>query len=155
MGQFGIGQPVRRFEDKRLLTGFGRFQHDVTLSGQAHGFVLRSPHAHARIRAVDLAAARAAPGLLAIYTGEDLATAGLGTMGVPFQRKRPDGSPMFWRAHRGLAEERVRCVGEPIAFVVAETTTEARDAAELIDIDYEVVPSVTDTDEAAEGTIPV
>ena len=121
MGQFGIGQPVRRFEDKRLLTGFGRFQHDVDLPGQAHGYVLRSPHAHARIRAIDLAAARAAPGVLAIYTGEDLATAGLGTMGVPFQRKRPDGSPMFWRAHRGLAEGRVRYVGEPIAFVVAET----------------------------------
>ena len=74
-----------------------------------------------RIRAIDLAAAQAAPGVLAIYTGEDLAAAGLGTMGVPFQRKRPDGSPMFWRAHRGLAEGRVRYVGEPVAFVVAET----------------------------------
>ncbi|HEX2151791.1 MAG TPA: xanthine dehydrogenase family protein molybdopterin-binding subunit, partial [Stellaceae bacterium] len=121
MGQFGIGQPVRRFEDKRLLTGNGRFQHDMTLSGQAHGYVLRSPHAHARIRGIDLAAAQAAPGVLAIYTGEDLASGGLGTMGVPLQRKRPDGSPMFWRAHRGLAEGRVRYVGEPVAFVVAET----------------------------------
>src|SRR4051794_6658467 len=117
MGQFGIGQPVRRFEDKRLLTGFGRFQHDVGLAGQAHGVVLRSPHAHARIRSVDLAAAREAPGVLAIYTGADLAAAGLGTMGVPFQRKRPDGSPMFWRAHRGLAEERGGVVGGPPALV--------------------------------------
>src|SRR4051794_3445505 len=155
MGQFGIGQPVRRFEDKRLLTGFGRFQHDVSLAGQAHGFVLRSPHAHARIRAIDLSAAREAPGVLAIYTGEDLADAGLGTMGVPFQRKRPDGSPMFWRAHRGLAEGRVRYVGDPVAFVVAETQAQARDAAEVIDIDYEMLPSVTDTAEAAEGKIPV
>ena len=155
MGQFGIGQPVRRFEDKRLLTGFGRFQHDVGLAGQAHGYVLRSPHAHARIRSIDLAAARSAPGVLAIYTGEDLAAAGLGTMGVPFQRKRPDGSPMFWRAHRGLAEGRVRYVGEPVAFVVAETAAQARDAAELIDIDYEILPSVTDTAQAAEGKIPV
>src|SRR3954466_6341385 len=155
MGQYGIGQPVRRFEDKRLLTGFGRFQHDVNLSGQAHGFVLRSPHAHALIRAIDLSATRGAPGVLAIYTGEDLAAAGLGTMGVPFQRKRPDGSPMFWRAHRGLAEGRVRYVGEPVAFVVAETAAQARDAAEQIEIDYEMLPSVTDTDEAAEGTIPV
>jgi aerobic carbon-monoxide dehydrogenase large subunit len=69
MGQFGIGQPVRRFEDKRLLTGNGRFQHDVALAGQAHGYVLRSPHAHALIRAIDLAA-RAAPGVLAIHTGD-------------------------------------------------------------------------------------
>ena len=76
-------------------------------------------------------------------------------MGVPFQRKRPDGSPMFWRAHRGLAEGRVRFVGEPVAFVVAESLAEARDAAELIDIDYEILPSVTDTAEAAEGKTPV
>src|SRR5438552_8942739 len=108
MGQFGIGQPVRRFEDKRLLSGNGRFQHDMSLPGQAYGYVLRAPHAHAAIRAMELSAAQAAPGALAIYTGEDLAAAGLGTMGVPFQRKRPDGSPMFWRAHLGLARERVR-----------------------------------------------
>ena len=154
MGQFGIGQPVRRFEDKRLLTGFGRFQHDLGLAGQVHGYVLRSPHAHARIRKIDLATAKAAPGVLAIYTGEDLAAAGLGTMGVLLQRKRPDGSPMFWRAHRGLAEGRVRYVGEPVAFVVAETAAEARDAAELIEIDYEILPSVTDTAEAADGKNP-
>jgi aerobic carbon-monoxide dehydrogenase large subunit len=155
MGQFGIGQPVRRFEDKRLLSGNGRFQHDVNLAGQAYGYVLRSLHAHATIRAIDLDAAQRAPGVLAIYTGEDLAKAGLGTMGVPFQRKRPDGSPMFWRAHRGLAEGRVRFVGEPVAFVVAESLAQARDAAELVEIDYETLPSVTDTAEAAEGKIPV
>ncbi len=155
MGQFGIGQPVRRFEDKRLLTGFGRFQHDLTLPAQAHAYVLRSPHSHALMRSIDLGAAPATPGVLAVYTGEDLAAAGLGTMGVPFQRKRPDGSPMFWRAHRGLAEGRVRYVGEPVAFVVAETASEARDAAEMIDIDYAILPSVTDTAEAAEGRVPV
>src|SRR4030095_2809873 len=98
MGQFGIGQPVRRFEDKRLLCGNGRFQNDVNLPGQAYGFVLRSPHAHAAIRAMALSAAQKRPGVLTVYTGEDLAAAGLGTMGVPFanNRKRPDGSPMFW-----------------------------------------------------------
>jgi carbon-monoxide dehydrogenase large subunit len=101
MGQFGIGQPVRRFEDKRLLSGNGRFQHDVSLPGQAYAYVLRSPHAHAAIRAMDLSAAQAAPGVLAIYTGDDLAAAGMGTMGVPLRRQRPDGSPMFWRAHLG------------------------------------------------------
>ena len=151
MGQFGIGQPVRRFEDKRLLSGNGRFQNDVNLLGQAHAVVLRSPHAHAAIRAIDLSAARAAPGVLAIYTGDDLVAAGIGTMGVPFQRKRPDGSPMFWRAHLGLAVARVRYVGEPVAFVVAESLAQAKDAAELIEIDFDVLPSVTDTSEAAAG----
>src|SRR5438552_12611511 len=151
MGQFGIGQPVRRFEDKRLLCGNGRFQNDVTLSGQAYGFVLRSPHAHAAMRRVDLSAAQAAPGVLAIYTGEDLAAAGMGTMGVPLRRQRPDGSPMFWRAHLGLAQERVRYVGEPLAFIVAESLAQAKDAASLIDIDYDIRPSVTDTADAAAG----
>jgi carbon-monoxide dehydrogenase large subunit len=153
MGQFGIGQPVKRFEDKRLLSGNGRFQNDVNLPGQAYGYVLRSPHAHAAIRKMDLSAALAAPGVLAIYTGDDLATAGMGTMGVPFanNRKRPDGSPMFWRAHLGLARERVRYVGEPVLFIVAETLAQAKDAAELADIDYEILPSVTDTADAAAG----
>jgi carbon-monoxide dehydrogenase large subunit len=155
MGEFGIGQPVRRFEDKRFLRGNGRFQHDVTLLGQGYAVVLRSPHAHATIRALDLAAAKAAPGVLAIYTGDDLAAAGLGRMGVPFQRKRPDGSPMFWRAHLGLAQERVRYVGEPVAFVVAESLAQARDAAELIEVDYDILPSVTDTAEAGAGKHPV
>jgi aerobic carbon-monoxide dehydrogenase large subunit len=153
MGQFGIGQPVRRFEDKRLLSGNGRFQNDVNLPGQAYGCVLRSPHAHAAIRKIDLSAARAAPGVLAIYTGDDLAAAGMGTMGVPFanNRKRPDGSPMFWRAHLGLARERVRYVGEPVLFIVAETLAQAKDAAELAEIDYDILPSVTDTADAAAG----
>jgi aerobic carbon-monoxide dehydrogenase large subunit len=151
MGQFGIGQPVRRFEDKRLLCGNGRFQNDVTLPGQAYAYVLRSPHAHAAMRAVDLSAAQGMPGVLAIYTGDDLATAGMGTMGVPLRRQRPDGSPMFWRAHLGLAQQRVRYVGEPVAFIVAESLAQAKDAAELVEVDYEILPSVTDTADAASG----
>ena len=155
MGEFGIGQPVRRFEDRRLLSGQGRFQNDNNLLGQIHAYVLRSPHAHARIRGLDLSAAKAAPGVALIMTGDDLVEAKLGAMGVPFQRKRPDGSPMFARAHLGLAQGTVRYVGEPVAFVVAETLAQAKDAAELIDIDYEALPSVTDTAEAAEGKIAV
>src|ERR1700693_4694599 len=155
MGQFGIGQPVRRFEDRRFLRGEGRFQNDFNLLGEAHGVVLRSPHAHARIRALDTSLAEAAPGVLAVFTGDALAAAGLGTMGVPFQRKRPDGSPMFARAHLGLAQGTVRYVGEPVALVVAETLAQAKDAAEAIDIDYEARPSVTDTADAAEGKIAV
>ena len=155
MGEFGIGQPVRRFEDKRLLSGNGRFQSDNNLHGQAYAYLLRSPHAHARIRKLDLAAAQAAPGITLIMTGDDLVEAKLGVMGVPFQRKRPDGSPMFARAFLGLAQGTVRYVGEPVAFVVAETLARAKDAAELIDIDYEALHSVTDTAEAAEGKIAV
>jgi carbon-monoxide dehydrogenase large subunit len=155
MGEFGIGQPVRRFEDKRLLSGNGRFQSDNNLLGQAYAYVLRSPHAHAHIRKLDLSAATAAPGVLDIMTGDDLVAAKLGVMGVPFQRKRPDGSPMFARAHLGLAQGTVRYVGEPIAFVVAESLAQAKDAAELIDVEYEALPSVTDTAEAAEGKIAV
>src|SRR5260370_26377651 len=155
MGQFGIGQPVRRFEDRRFLRGEGRFQNDVNLPHQAHAVVLRSPHAHARIRALDTGPALALPGVLAVYTGADLARAGLGAMGVPFQRKRPDGSPMFARAHLGLAQEKGRFVGEPVAFVVAESLAEARDAAALIAVDYEILPSVTDTAYAAQAKIPV
>src|SRR5947208_8865316 len=140
MGQFGIGQPVRRFEDKRLLCGNGRFQHDVSLPGQAYATVLRSPHAHAAIRAMDLSAAQAAPGVLAIYTGEDLAAAGLGMMGVPFRRQRPDGSPMFWRAHLGLAQRRVRYVGEPLALVIPQSPARAQASAELVAIGFPLLP---------------
>jgi carbon-monoxide dehydrogenase large subunit len=155
MGEFGIGQPVRRFEDKRLLSGNGRFQNDNNLLGQTHAYVLRSPHAHARIDGLDLSAAKAAPGVQLIMTGDDLVAAKLGAMGVPFQRKRPDGSPMFARAHLGLAQGTVRYVGEPVALVVGETLAQAKDAAELIEIDYAALPSITDTAEAAEGKIAV
>src|SRR5712691_12605047 len=96
-------------------------------------------------------AALAMPGVLAIYTGVDLAVAGFGTMGVPFQRKRPDGSPMFARGHLGLAQGTVRFVGEPVAFVVAESLAGAKDAAELVAVDYEIRQSVTDTADAAAG----
>src|SRR5258708_3813011 len=131
MGEFGIGQPVRRFEDKRLLSGNGRFQHDNNLLGQAYAYVLRSPHAHARIEKLDLTAAKAAPGVQLIMTGDDLVEAKLGAMGVPFQRKRPDGSPMFARAHLGLAQGTVRYVAEPVALIVAATWPQAKDAARL------------------------
>src|ERR1700689_1543064 len=155
MGEFGIGQPVRRFEDKRLLSGQGRFHNENNLLAQLHAFVLRSPHAHARIDRLDLITARAAPGVQLIMTAEDLVEAKLGAMGVPFQRKRPDGSPMFARAHLGLAQGPVRYVGEPIALVVAESLAQAKDAAELVDIDYAALPSVNDTAQAADGKIAV
>jgi carbon-monoxide dehydrogenase large subunit len=145
MTKFGIGQSVSRFEDPRLLRGKGCFVDDINQAGQAHAYILRSPHAHAAIQSIDCSAARAAPGVVAVYTGEDIAKDGLGTMKVRIPRKRPDGSPMFARSHTGLSAGRVRYVGDPVAMVVAETLLQARDAAELIDIDYAPLPSVTDT----------
>jgi carbon-monoxide dehydrogenase large subunit len=148
MGEFGIGQSVKRFEDARLLRGQGRFQDDVNLPGQVHAVVVRSPHAHARIVSIDAAAARQAPGVVAVYTGADVAKDGLGTMRMTLRRKRPDGSPMFARPHRGLTADRVRFVGDPVAMVIAETIAQARDAAELVRIEYDPLPSVTATHEA-------
>ncbi|MGH7375228.1 MAG: xanthine dehydrogenase family protein molybdopterin-binding subunit, partial [Candidatus Rokuibacteriota bacterium] len=108
MGQFGIGQSVKRFEDIRLLQGQGRFHADVNLPGQVHAVLVRSPHAHARIVSIDATAARRAPGVLAVFTGADVARDGLGTMKMTLKRARPDGSPMFAPPHRGLALDRAR-----------------------------------------------
>jgi carbon-monoxide dehydrogenase large subunit len=154
MGQFGIGQAVTRFEDRRLLQGEGRFLDDVALPGQAQAVIVRSPHAHARIVALDTAAAAKAPGVLAVFTGEDLARDRLGTMQMTLKRKRPDGSPMFAPPHRGLSQDRVRYVGDPVAMVVAETRAQAEDAADLVTVEYEPLPSVTAT-AAAMGGAPV
>jgi aerobic carbon-monoxide dehydrogenase large subunit len=143
--KFGIGQSVPRFEDPRLLRGKGCFVDDINLVGQAYAYILRSPHAHAVIKSIDSSAARAAPGVLAVYTGDDVAKDGLGTMKIRIPRKRPDGSPMFARSHTGLTQGRVRFVGDPVAMIVAESVMQARDASELINIDYEPLPSVTDT----------
>jgi carbon-monoxide dehydrogenase large subunit len=154
MDKFGIGQAVSRFEDPRLLRGEGRYINDVTLPGQAYAVFLRSPHAHARIRKVDAAPAIAAPGVLAVFTGEDVARDGLGTIPTLLQRKRPDGSPMFAPPHPGLARGRARFVGDPVAMIVAQTLDQARDAAERVDIDYEILPSVTESAAAVERGAP-
>src|SRR5438128_2751812 len=156
MGQFGIGQGIKRFEDVRLVRGEGRFHDDVNLPGQAHAVIVRSMHAHARIRSIDTSAAQRAPGVLAVFTGADVARDGLGTMKMTLKRKRPDGSPMFAPPHRGLSAERVRYVGDPVALVVADTQGHARDAAELVRVDYDPQPSVTSTaDAVTAGAAPV
>jgi carbon-monoxide dehydrogenase large subunit len=148
MGDFGIGQPLERLEDPRLLSGAGRFVHDHALPGQAHLVLVRSPHAHARIVAIDTAAARAAPGVLGAFTAQDLLADGLGTSRVALARRRPDGSPMFWRAHPGLARDRVRHVGDPVVAVVAETLAQAKDAADLVAVDYQALPAVAQAADA-------
>src|SRR5262245_11018095 len=151
MGQFGIGKPVTRFEDRRLRRGEGRFQNDVNLPGQAHAVIVRSVHAHADIRSIDTVAARRAPGVVAVFTAEDLSKDNLGTMWMTLNRKRPDGSPMFAPPHRGLAVGRARYVGDPVAIVIAESLAEAEDAADLVRVEYAARPSVTSTAEAVGG----
>jgi carbon-monoxide dehydrogenase large subunit len=148
MGQFGVGQPVPREEDPYLLRGAGRYVDDVRPARQVHGYVLRSPHAHARIRAIDAAAAKAAPGVLLVLTGADPEVAALGTQSPRVPRRRRDGSPMFVAPQHMLARKRVRYVGDYVAFVVAETLAEAKDAAELIAVDYEPLPAVLSTEKA-------
>jgi carbon-monoxide dehydrogenase large subunit len=138
--QFGIGQSVSRFEDPRLLRGEGRYVNDIVVPGQVHLVLLRSPHAHARIVSIDASAALAAPGVLGVFTVADLERDGVGTTAPAFKRSRPDGSPMFWRAHPGLAKGKVRHVGEPVAAVVAESVAQAKDAADLVAVDYDALP---------------
>lgn len=159
MRQFSVGQSVRRKEDDLLLTGRARFQDDVNLNGQAHAAILRSPHAHAKIRALDTSEAESAPGVLAVYTGADVAAAGLTPLPcVAFPRtgalKRHDGRDAFCPPHPIIPATRVRHVGDPVAMVVAETRVEALAAAEQIEVAYTPLPSVTETAEAASPDSP-
>jgi carbon-monoxide dehydrogenase large subunit len=153
--KFGIGQAVPRFEDPRLVRGGGRYVDDMVLPGMAFGYVLRSPHAHARIRAIDAGKARAAPGVLAVLTGADWEASGWGDLPVPGGMKRRDGSPMYRPRYPALVRERVRWVGDCVAFVVAETYLQAVDAAELIAVDYEPLPAVVSTPGAAAPGAPL
>ncbi len=155
MGEFGIGQPVPRFEDPRLVRGEGRYVGDIMLPGTAFGYVLRSPHAHAKIRSIDTAKAKAAPGVLCVLTGADYAASGFGDLPVPGGLKRRDGSPMYRPRFPALVTDRVRWVGDYVAFVVAETLHQAADAAELIEVDYEPLPAVIDTIESIAPDAPL
>ncbi|MBU6508367.1 MAG: xanthine dehydrogenase family protein molybdopterin-binding subunit, partial [Alphaproteobacteria bacterium] len=145
MREFDLGRAVPRTEDLLLLRGRGRYTDDIALPRAAQLYVLRSPHAAARIRSIDTAAAQDAPGVVAVLTGRDAAADGLGTLRGRIARKRPDGGPNYQPAYRILALDRVQHVGDPVAAVVAETLAQAKDAAELIAVDYEILPSVTDT----------
>jgi carbon-monoxide dehydrogenase large subunit len=150
MGEFAIGQGVPRFEDPRLVRGGGRYIDDVVYPGMAFGVVLRSPHGHAKILSIKTGGAEAAPGVLAVITAADWKKAGLGELPSHTGLKRRDGSPMFKAAYPALAEDRVRWVGDPVAFVVAETAAQAADAAEMIEVDYEPLPAVVSTAKATE-----
>jgi aerobic carbon-monoxide dehydrogenase large subunit len=160
--QAGIGHSVRRKEDARLLTGLGRYSDDVNLPGQAYSTVLRSPHAHARIRAIDTKAARAMPGVLAVLTGADAAADGLTPIphlaapGTPpdVVLHNRDGSAVPVAPHHVLPIDRVRHVGAAVAFVIAETMVAAKDAAEKVVVEYEPLPAVTDALAAVEPDAP-
>jgi carbon-monoxide dehydrogenase large subunit len=135
-----IGQSVRRKEDGRFLTGTGQYTNDVVVPHTTHAFFLRSPHAHATIRGIDASRAKSAPGVIAIFTGDDLA----GVNGLPcgWLITSTDGTPMNEPPHPVLAQGKVRFVGDVVALVVAETPSQAKDAAELIDVDYDTLPAV-------------
>jgi carbon-monoxide dehydrogenase large subunit len=143
-GRFGSGQAVQRIEDPALLAGAGRFTDDVRVDGETHLAFLRSPYAHARIVSLDADAARATPGVLAVYTGAELAAAGVKPIPSIDVFRRADGKPLVTPARRALAHERVRFVGEAVAAVVAETREAARDACEAIAVDFEELPAVVD-----------
>ena len=144
MTKFGIAQNVRRVEDPRLLIGGGRYTDDIQLPDEAIATVLRSPHAAARILTMDADAARAMPGVLAVYTGADLQDDKIGGIPCGVSIKNRDGSSRADVPHHALASGAVRHVGDPVAFIVAETHQAARDAAEAVFIEYEILPSVTD-----------
>ncbi len=154
MGQFALGQAVPRTEDPRLLTGRGQYIDDFTLPRQAHGYVLRSPHAHAKIASIDVRAASQMPGVLAVLTGADWAAEKFGYLKPAMPRQRRDGSPIFVAPRPALAHGKAMLVGDPVAFVVAETIDEAKDAAERIAVEYEMLPSLTDTARVGEPGAP-
>ncbi|RXH07756.1 xanthine dehydrogenase family protein molybdopterin-binding subunit [Bradyrhizobium guangzhouense] len=152
--KYGVGQPVRRKEDDTLVRGKGRYTDDFNLPGQAHAVIVRSTHAHGVIRGIGLDAAKAMPGVLGVWTGTDLNAAGYGpfTCGLPLKSR--DGSPLHQTNRHPLATDKVRFVGDPVAFVVAETLAQARDAAEAVELDIEPLPAVTDPEEAAKPGAP-
>ncbi|MGA9195139.1 MAG: xanthine dehydrogenase family protein molybdopterin-binding subunit, partial [Pseudolabrys sp.] len=155
MGEFAIGQGIPRFEDPRLVQGRGRYIDDVVYPGMAHGVVLRSPHGHAKIKSIDTKSAQAAPGVLAVLTAVDWKKSGFGDLPGHGGLKLRDGSPMYKPRYPVLAEDRVRWVGDCVAFVVAETIAQAMDAAELIEVDYEPLPAVVSTADASKPGAPL
>jgi len=153
--KFGIGQPVPRTEDPRFLKGRGQFVADLGMPRQTYGYVLRSPHAHARIKSIDAARAKAAPSVLAVLTGADAGADNIGGIPCLVTPAGFGGPPGHQAPHPVLARDRVRHVGDPLAFVVAESLNEARDAAELIAVDYQPLPAVAVTAEAARPGAPL
>src|SRR3954464_3287991 len=150
----GIGASVRRKEDFRFITGKGQYTDDIGRPGQTHIHFLRSPHAHAKIRKIDTAAARALPGVLAVLTGAELAADKIGNLICGWMIHSKDGSPMKMAPHPAIAHGKACYVGDPVAVVIAETLDQAEDAAEKIAVDYEVLPAVADPAKAQQKGAP-
>ena len=149
-----IGASVKRKEDYRFLTGAGQYTDDIVLPQQTYGVFVRSPHAHARLGKIDVEAARGAPGVIAVFTGADLAAEKVGGLPCGWLIHSTDGSPMREPPHPVLATGKVRHVGDPVALVIAETAKTAKDAAELVTVDYDLLPAVADTAHAADSGQP-
>src|SRR4051812_5006563 len=152
--KFGIGQSVPRTEDPKLLRGEGRYTDDVNLPGQAYAVMVRSRVAHGVLKGIDTVAASKMPGVLGIWTGKDLNTAGYGPLKciTPFPNR--DGTPMKKPVRHALATDKVRFVGDPVAFVVADTVAHAKDAAEAVELDIDALPAVTDAKAGAQPGAP-
>lgn len=155
MGFEGIGASVRRKEDYRFLSGAGNYTDDLNRPGQVHAVMVRADRPHARIGGIDAAAAKAAPGVLAVYTGADLAADGVGGVPCGWQIHNKDGSAMAEPPHPVLATGKVRHVGDPVAVVIAETRQQAKNAAELVMVEYEDLPAISGVKDAVAPGAPL
>src|ERR1700730_16908919 len=153
--KYGVGQPIRRKEDDTLVRGKGKYTDDFNLPGQTYAWIVRSSHAHGIIRGIDASAAKAMPGVLGVWTGADMTSAGHGpfTCGLPLKSR--DGSALLQTNRLALPTDKVRFVGDPVAFVVAETVAQAKDAAEAVELDIDPLPAVTDAAEATKPGAPL
>src|SRR4051812_18474636 len=148
MSETGIGARVKRKEDQRFITGRGQFTDDINLKSQAHGYFVRSPHAHAAIRSIDKTQALAAPGVIAVLTGDQVAEDKIGGLICGWMIHSKDGSGMKAGPHPILAQHKVRYVGDHVAIVIAETRDQAKAAAALVDVSYDVLPHNVDAAKA-------
>src|SRR5438477_5400863 len=154
IGLPAIGAPIRRREDYRFLTGQGTYTDDINRPGQLYAYILRSPHANAKLGRIDTSGAASASGVVAVFTGQDMAKDGIGGLPCGWLINSKDGSPMKEPPHPVLADGRVRHVGDPVAVVIAESLQQARDAAEKIAVDYAVEPAVVDVVDALKPSGP-
>ena len=148
-----IGESLKRKEDYRFLTGAGQYTDDVVLAAQSHAVFVRSPHAHAKINGINIDAAKAAPGVLGVFTGADVAADNINGLPCGWLITSTNGEPMKEPPHPILAQGKVRYVGDHVAMVVALTQQQARDAAELVEVDYDVLPAVVNVADAASGAV--
>mgnify|MGYP001257419713 CR=1 FL=1 len=155
MGQFAMGQPVPRTEDPRLLRGGGQYVDDIRLPNECHAYMLRSPHAHARVISIDTGAAQTMPGVIAVFTGADWVADGHGQHSIEIPRVRRDGSPQFCPIRHAIEPNVVKVIGDIVAMVVAESVNHGKDAAERIVVNYDPLPAITDGIQAREVGAPV